>query len=625
MGTSLCVALFAALALLSGPAAGLTAAQALPGSPGSTLPEVTRLAAATTGAIAGTVVDQRGRPLADAVISAVGGTTAFAVTDEEGRFTLRALMPGPYLVRAHLEGYAAERGTIVVVRPSARATSSFTLRRLDDGELVAAGLAGIGGAPGSAEGDERDGSETVWRLLRLRRSILRDAEMLADVERHDAPLLAQPLHLIGRAVESSARLAGSWLANSALQGQVNLLATGAFNDPGELLRREGSRGVAFFAFGARVGTDAEWKVRAALNQGDLSAWLVTGDYVARAAGGHRYRVGLSYGVHRYDSSTPVVIATGAETARNVGAVYGYDEWTINPTVTLGYGVHYARYDYLNDASHVSPRIDATVHVGTRTDLRAIAVRRVDAPGAEEFLPPSRHLLPPQRTFSPLTRSGFVPQDLQHYEIAVEHSLERATLGLRAFQQRIDDQRVTVFGLRSDQAVPADFGHYFVGSAGDVDVQGWSLSVSHAVSAHVRGSIEYTMADAEWANHRTRDRWRLARVAPAALRDSRERVHDITTSVETEVPQSATRIFVLYKVNSGFIRDGESGPRPGVDGRWDLQVNQGLPFLNFSKAEWEMLLAVRNLFREALTEASVYDELLVARAPKRLVGGVTVKF
>jgi len=35
--------------------------------------------------------------------------------------------------------------------------------------------------------------------------------------------------------------------------------------------------------------------------------------------------------------------------------------------------------------------------------------------------------------------------------------------------------------------------------------------------------------------------------------------------------------------------------------------------------------VRSLFREDLVDASVYDERLVVRPPKRVVGGVTVKF
>ena len=64
-------------------------------------------------------------------------------------------------------------------------------------------------------------------------------------------------------------------------------------------------------------------------------------------------------------------------------------------------------------------------------------------------------------------------------------------------------------------------------------------------------------------------------------------------------------------------------RPGA--RFDVQVNQALPFMNFTSAQWEMLVAVRNLFRDDLLDSSVYDELLVVRPPKRVVGGVTVRF
>ena len=85
------------------------------------------------------------------------------------------------------------------------------------------------------------------------------------------------------------------------------------------------------------------------------------------------------------------------------------------------------------------------------------------------------------------------------------------------------------------------------------------------------------------------------------------------------------MFVLYKINSAYTRSNVAETDPGLDGRWDVQVIQELPFMNFTSAQWEMLVGVRNLFRESFTETSVYDELLVARPPKRLVGGITVKF
>ena len=116
----------AALVCFGGLAAGVASAQVLP--PAIAAP-VTQLAASATGVITGTVLDDSGKPLDGVVISAMGGSTSFAVSDRTGQFTLRSLMPGPYLVRAHLEGYLPARGTMLNVRPASRTASNFMLRR----------------------------------------------------------------------------------------------------------------------------------------------------------------------------------------------------------------------------------------------------------------------------------------------------------------------------------------------------------------------------------------------------------------------------------------------------------------------------------------------------------------
>jgi outer membrane receptor protein involved in Fe transport len=614
MGSPLSVALSAFFACFTGLAVSVASAQ----------PAITQIAAATTGSIIGQVLDEGGQPLSDVVVSAVGGSTSFAVTDAAGQFALPSLTPGPYLLRAHLEGYVGARSSIVTVRPSARTVSTFTMRRTgkaDDPRVLAAGASEVD----ATEARGRDESETAWRLRRLKRSILKDST-LAGLPADEDWFVADSLQFLGRAVETSARLAGALFAASPLQGQVNLLTTGTFDAPGELLSTDHTRGVAFFSVGAPVGSHGDWNVKAALNQGDLSSWIIAGNYITRHPARHRYQFGMSYGLHRYAGGNVVALAAMPETARNVGAVYAHDEWKISEVLTVGYGGHYASYDYLLEPAHFSPRLSATLNLTDRTRLHGIATRRVTAPGAEEFLPPSNsQVLPPQRTFSPLTRAGFKPEDTQHYELAIERVLDGVTVGVRAFRQTIGDQQVTVFGLRSEESHPAEVGHYFVGSAGDVAVHGWGMSLTHALAPNVRGSIDYSMADADWVNRRSFDRVRLERTVPSALRPLSERSHDLTTSVETEFPQSATRVFVLYKMNSGYIRADASETRPGLDGRWDVQVIQALPFMSFTTADWEMLVGVRNLFRESFAETSVYDELLVARPPKRLVGGITVKF
>ena len=83
-----------------------------------------------------------------------------------------------------------------------------------------------------------------------------------------------------------------------------------------------------------------------------------------------------------------------------------------------------------------------------------------------------------------------------------------------------------------------------------------------------------------------------------------------------------------------VPEGQTGPpsvaqlaadRAPIDSRFDVQVRQSLPFMDFSTAKWEMLIGVRNFFRETATDQSVYDELLVVHPPKRIVGGLTLKF
>ena len=45
--------------------------------------------------------------------------------------------------------------------------------------------------------------------------------------------------------------------------------------------------------------------------------------------------------------------------------------------------------------------------------------------------------------------------------------------------------------------------------------------------------------------------------PAAVHTGEhERIHDLRTSVEAEVPQTATRVVVFYRINNAFITDGD---------------------------------------------------------------------
>jgi hypothetical protein len=589
---------------------------------------VTTIVSAETGLIEGTVVDELGKPLDGAVVSALGNTTAFAVSDKAGRYTLKQLPPGPYLVRAHLAGFLAVRSAMVNVRPAGRSASSFTLRREGAAHaprITEAAVAAIGAAPGdtAAKPEDRNETELGWRLRHLKRGVLRNA-------RYGGPLgdddwfITDSFEFIGRAFGTSAKATRALFSDLSLGGQVNLLTTGAFDNPLQLLQLERTNGVAFFSVGAPVGTHGDWTVRAAMNQSDLSSWMLAGNYVVKAQVPHRYRFGMSYSLQRYEGGNTAALMAVADTARNVGSVFAYDEWQISRYISVGYGANYAHYDYLRGPALFSPRLSTTFSPSQAWRVRASASRDVSAPGAEEFLPPSSaEYLPPQRTFSAISNAGLRTQVQRNYAVGLERVLKGAALAMRVFDQRIDDQTVTVFGFRRD--TPSSLGHYYVGAAGDATVRGVGFTFTHALSANVRGSVDYSVATADWTGGVTApvEFAVLSRWVPSAVR-SKERIHDVTTSLETEIPYSATRVMVLYKLNDAFAAAENVDP-PGFGARFDVRVTQALPFMKFRASRWEMLVGVRNLFHESLENGSVYDELLVVRPPKRLIGGLTVKF
>lgn len=578
----------------------------------------------------GIVLDDAGRPLAGAVVSAFGSTTVFAVSDPDGRYAFRNVPYGPYLVRAHLQGYAPPRARVVQVNRSSLTVAAIALtRHSGEGEAVPvleAGVTGTDGTTPAADTTTHDHGEVAWRLRHMKRSVLKDAAIgLLPAATDEPSFLDAPLANLGRALGTSARLA-SLFADVPWNGHIDLLTSASFDQPGQLLSTQTwPRGVAFLALEAPT-TSGHWTMNGAVTQGDLSSWIVAASF-RRAPAEHRYEAGMTYSTQwslgRSGLSAPMLTDGG----RSAGAVYAYDEWAVAPRVTLNYGARLARYDYLADRSLLSPRASVTLRPTSdeTLKLRAAVSRRLSAPGAEEFMPPTMGVwVPQERTFSALsTRTALTPQRLDHVELAVERDWgSGVVIGVRGFRQDIDDQLVTLFGAASRTST-GGLSHYYLASAGDVDAYGWMVSVSRTAGQHIKASVDYSRVHASWAAP-SGDPALLSTLAIVAPRTDRESFHDLTSSVASTVPVTATRVFLLYKVNSRLVNPaGAANSTPGA--RFDLQVTQALPFLSAGGAEWEMLVAVRSLFREELLDTSVYDEIFVVRPPKRVVGGVTVRF
>ena len=598
-------------------------------------------AAASGGRIAGAVTDAAGAPLGGVMVSAVGPSGAeLALSETTGQFLLRALLPGVYLVQAHLPGFAASRRELIEVSAREPTVHAITLRRVGSEaspEPIAAsfGLAGAAGltqvdestgAPAETEAEAEAGasaphdhSEKAWRLRRVRRSVLKAAEHLVA----GAPASA-PVETGGRFVPRTASLRASatpympGLADLPVRGQVNLLTRGM-----NLLTGEAApANIANVSVGAPVW-NGDWSAQGAMTTGDVSSWVVSGAYLKDNQSAHRYGMTVTYGRQQYEGGNPAALMVPSE-SRYAASFGATDVWQVSPLLALEYGGRYSTYGYVEGDGLVSPRLGVTVSLTPDTRVVVVGSQENVAPGADEFIPPAQSglWLPPERTFAAFAPAGGIhPERTRNLDVALEHDLtEHYVVGVRRFRQDVRDQFATIFGM--DFLGLAMTGHYDIARAGSVSSDGWILSLRRQLGERVSGSIEYAVAEADW-NQAAAD-MALGAESPGSLRAGRERFHDVSGVVNVEIPETATRVFARCRVNTAFARPDGDNP-VGTDTRFEVRINQELPFSPFHGSRWEVLVAVRTLFFEPTASASLFDELLLARPPKQVVGGLVVHF
>jgi hypothetical protein len=587
----------------------------------------------TLGSLHGMVSDEQGAPIEGVTVSAIGTTMVFATTDRRGRFAFDGLPVGEYLLRAHHGGFSPAMRQVVRVDSSGRVVKWLEMERLPvgtAGELQPPILtAGVGPQPEpeplelppGAEPKEADDSshphtEASWRLRHARRSVLRDgpASITVDEDLETPEVFA---HV--------APQYASLFAGLPFSTEINLLTTGAVDAPGDFFASGMPRGVTYVSVGPAANGESGWAVQAAMSHGDVSSWILAGSFTARGPRSHAFDLGLTYGTQQYAGGNPAMLAVRSDGTRRAGSIYAFDNWALSPRVHLSYGARMARYDYASRDDLWSPRVAAAFMLAPGTHMRASVEQTMRAPGAEEFLPPTSAdpWLPPDHTFSLLVGDEFRIERIRRVEVSVEREFEEAyVVAVRRFHEEVDDQLVTIFGANTVSESRSDVGHYLVATAGGVDADGWGVRVSSPAARRLRGSFDYQITRARWSGAQPVE---LVETAPSAVRLETEDVHDIATSVEADITETATRVFFYYRISTAYTRDDALLSEPVLGARFDLQVKQALPFMPFRGSEWDVLVGIRDLFRDPLAGASVYDELLVVRPPKRVVGGVQVKF
>jgi carboxypeptidase family protein len=559
---------------------------------------------ATPGRVAGLVRDAAGQGLAGVSVLALGETIVTARSDAQGRFLLQ-LAPGDYVLKATRTGYVSNYREPVRVQSKTQLERTITLTR-EAGMLI------------DPITDDHSHTDLAWALRHLTRSVLRDTSVAT-------PDFGTPDSGGGQTVLSG-RAADRWAfpTGADFRGQLNFITTATAGPTTGLSPLSGPRSIAFVSFGAPVVGYGAWNLHAAVASGDGSSWNVLGDYQSDADRAHLWNLRLSYSAQGSTSLTEELTAA-LPLARSVASVAVSDLYHAAPSVDLEYGGRAERFDYLANPQVFGAHAAVSYRVLPRTVIRGSVAQNMIAPGADEFLPPPADSpwLPAERMFFPLTGRGTLQAErVRSADLSVSYRFGARdlwpTVEVRRFTESSEGQIATLFGVPGSDPR----GQYFVGQVGDVAMAGWGAAVNGQFGAHVHGRVEYALVDSNWFNNsRMRS---IRRVAPSVIRGDVEQLQDLTASIDADIPRSKTQLSVVYRISNAFSRsDGLDGTVAG--GRFDVQVRQGLRYHPTRGSQLELVMSIRNLFRDLRGEASFYDELLTVHPPLRVMGGIQVRF
>lgn len=539
------------------------------------------------GGLVGWVESTRGVPVAGALVSVFGkgirGGSLVTLADSQGQFVLPSLPPGSYTLRAVGSGHQPSAARHVTVLPNRDAL--YTLSLAPVAEALAADA-------------EKAASRDEWRWLvrHKRRSVLESAGPDTAAAGDAAPALA---------------LAdASSLALDSFDGSVELAATSAARGMPEAGGLGMPAGMGSLQLQGRLTEGVSWALGGLVSESEGRDWRVAAEFVLEPGAGHEVEVGAGYGAGVERAGQGLGLGP-VEPERAHGAVFARDRFRIGERLTTTAGARYTYLGFLPDSHHVDAVVEVELAGDVETVVRGSFATRTLAPGGD-LLTLSTMAASPAITWARLDDDVRAARSF-HYEVGVDRRLGPASrVGAHLFSETTDHALLTAF----ENGVPV------VRNGGTLAARGFGVTVGRRFGGVLDGSVTYTFGQ----GRRSGAEAFAARTPVGAFDDSE--FHDLAARVETFIDWSDTRVAALCRLNTLMDAGVPSlnGPRASsTSTRFDVQLTQGLPFLApLTRADWELLLAVRNMFYEA-SQAGFLDELAVQDPPTRVVGGISVRF
>jgi outer membrane receptor protein involved in Fe transport len=362
----------------------------------------------------------------------------------------------------------------------------------------------------------------------------------------------------------------------------------------------------------RIAGSGRWALGGLVSESESTAWRMAGEFVTEPVEGHELQIGTGYGTRFV---RPILPTDGERLHdRSVGAVFAQDRWEVADSVTATVGSRFSYIGFLEAAHHVDPSAALEFRRDDHTRLMASFATRTMAPGGD-LLTLSTLATGPAFTYAEMDQ-GLRAERSMRMELALAQEFGATNLRAYTFYESVQDQLANAFGVPEGGQAPT----LHILNAGGLEARGMGLSLGHRFGRFVNGQVTYTFGHA----------WRPVPVAGAdpevvevmpilAFREGD--FHDLVARVETVIEDTDTRVVALYRLNQ--LLGGTE--QAAIARRFDVQLSQGLPFLGaLTRADWDVLVAVRNLYYDA-GEGAILDEQAVANPPKRVLGGIAVRF
>jgi hypothetical protein len=544
------------------------------------------------GGVIGWVEDAKGTPIAGALISLFGKGLRegglVLLSDSAGRFVAPAVPAGSYTVRALGQGRSLTQRIRVLPNQDSIFTLSFAAAQTADVEAA-------------LENTSPNDRELKWLLRHKRRSVLEARG--AEAGEPAAQAIGQSPNLLESLVP--------WIPE--LGGAVEVTASpSTFGTPSQARGLDlGAPRLGALKLNGKLSESSSWTLGGLLADSESATWRMAAEFVVEPAEGHQLQAGAGYGT-RFLQPGFASAGEGRLDNRTVGAVFVHERWQIDDRLAVEGGARYSYIGFVGDKSSFSPTVGVEFLAGRRTRLRGEFSSRTLTPGGD-LLTLSTLQAAPAMAIA-LVGAEVRPERVQRQELGIEQGVgSSAAVGAYLFRESVDDRLI-------NEMQPARGTLRILNGRGLV-AQGGALSVSSRLGDFVKSSISYTYGRSSPSLNGAEPGF-SARYVDWALASADTSFHDVVARVETFVDWSGTRVIAYYRWNA-CQPDGPTSPL--VSQRFDVRLQQGLPFLSgMTRADWEVLLAFRNMFYEA-SEAGLLDEVAVVNPPKRVVGGISVRF